>query len=230
MTNSGGTAGIAVVQDDFPAGLEPANWVGYGGAAYFNGSGDLDETITGLGTNGTATYDCAAKVVDPVLSVTTTPSVSNTSPGGTVTYSIEVENVSGADVKDVIVADSFIPLGSCTPNPTVPFNVGAGQTETFVCSGVTITSGVTNTTTVTGTLPLTNTATVSGTSAVLQDTVVTLIMAVDSDQTTVTADGFKVYLPAVRKVNSPFTPVAPVGLALILPVAGIGLVMKRRRG
>lgn len=230
MTNTGGTAGMAVIKDVFPDGLTPANCTGSGGAAYFNKTGDLDDTLSVLGTNGTATYTCATQVNSPVFSVSTMASMSNTTPGGTVTYTIEVENVGAGDLTNIVVSDTFIPLSGCTPNPTIPFSIGAGQTETFICGGVTINATITNTTTATGTLPLTNTADVSGTSTLLQDTVVTLITAVDSDQTTVIVNGFTIYMPAVHRPASPLTATSSPSLTVILPFAGVVIVgfMKRR--
>jgi uncharacterized repeat protein (TIGR01451 family) len=229
MTNTGGTAGIAIVEDTFPGGLEPAHCTGTGGAAYFDKTGDLDDILTVLGSNGTATYYCAAQVENPALVVDTTPSATNTSPGGMITYTIEVENVSGGDMNDVTVSDTFISLGGCTPDPTNPFDLGAGQTATFVCGGITINNPVSNTTTATAMMPLTNTAMVSGTFIILQDTTVTVITAEASDQTTVTT-GFTIFMPSVHKASSPFAAVPVGGLLVgVLPVVGVVFAARRRK-
>ncbi|MFZ0548760.1 MAG: hypothetical protein WAM60_25140 [Candidatus Promineifilaceae bacterium] len=202
LTNTGGTAGTAVVHDTFPASMETAVCTGAGGAAFLYRTGDLNDTVSVLGTNGTATYFCAAQVESPVLAVDTIPSTTNTPPGSSITYTIKVENLSGGALQNVTVSDTFIPLGNCNVNPSIPFNMLPGQVITFVCPNVVVNNPVTNTTTATGSLPITNTATVMGTSAVLQDTAETLIIAQVSDQTTVTAGDYKIYFPAIP-INFP---------------------------
>jgi uncharacterized repeat protein (TIGR01451 family) len=228
MTNTGGTAGIAIVEDTFPGGLEPAHCTGTGGAAYFDKTGDLDDTLTVLGSNGTAAYECVAQVENPVLDVDTIPSAANTPPGSTITYTIQVENLSDGPLQNVTVSDPFIPLANCSVNPSIPFNMPPNSIFFFSCPGVVVNNPVTHLTTADGTLPLTNTATVSGTFIIMQDTTVTVITAEASDQTTVTT-GFTIFMPSVHKAAAPFAAVPALSsLAGIVPLIGVVLCLRRR--
>lgn len=228
MTNTGGTAGTASISDNFPDGMQQAACTGAGGAAYYNSTGDLADTVTVLGSNGTAAYFCAAQVEDPLLDIETTASMTSTTPGGTLTYTIKVENLSSGGLQGVTVSDPVIPPGNCNTDPSAPFDLTAGQVVTFTCPNVSLSSTVTHTTMATGTLVLTNTATVTGTSAVLSDTVVTLITAAAADQTMITVTGFVNYLPSIHKPAAPLTAVPIAGLVMLLPL--VGFLIFRRGG
>ena len=198
LTNTGGLTGTAVVTDVFPAGLSTPICTGFDAAAGFNESGDLSDSVD-IPPASQATYVCATSVVTEALDVTMTASVTEVKQGETVTFTINVENTSMADLTDVTLTNTFIPAANCDTNPYDPFNLDAGMMQTFVCSQVMVTETVTSTLMATADMAIDNMAEAMGTQPLTASASTSATVDAMAEATVVYRPQYDLYLPLLMK-------------------------------
>ncbi|HJS29932.1 MAG TPA: hypothetical protein VJ768_09945, partial [Anaerolineales bacterium] len=149
VTNSGSLTATASITDTFAAVLTGVTCNGV--------PGDLD-VVESIEPAGQASFECTAEV-DPGLAIELSKTVDQAvvNAGETVTYTLTVTNPHGsATLTDVLVTDPDV--GTCTPALGIPFDLGPGDSQTFVCPDVVVTETVTNTANVTAELLIENQA------------------------------------------------------------------------
>jgi uncharacterized repeat protein (TIGR01451 family) len=149
VTNSGNLTATASVTDTFSAGLTGVTCEGV--------PGDL-MVVQDIPPAGQASFECTAQV-DSGLGIDLHKAVDRpiVGEGEAVTYTLTVTNPHGAlTMTNVLVSDPLV--GTCLPALGVPFDLGPGASQAFVCPGVGITGTVTNTASVTAEFLIANQA------------------------------------------------------------------------
>lgn len=161
-------------------------------------------STTAAGPGPTDSDDAFVEVIDAVLEIEKAPDLQTVSNGGTANFTITVTNSGSVQVDSVAVSDALVP--SCD---NVIGALPAGNSVTYNCSDVGVTSSYTNTAVVTGTVDFPVPALSASDDAVVQVQGPTDVSLTD--------------------FGRPEAALSPIWLALILGIVmGFGLLIRRR--
>jgi uncharacterized repeat protein (TIGR01451 family) len=197
VTNSGSLTATASITDTFAAVLTGVTCNGV--------PGNLD-VVESIEPAGQASFECTAEV-DTALAIELSKSVDQTvvTAGETVTYTLTVTNPhQSAILTNVLVTDPDV--GICTPALGIPFDLGPGDSQTFVCPDVVVTETVTNIASVTAEYLIENQALASApedpSGVVMSEVVSNPVALTDSAATIVIVipeASFEIFLPVAAR-------------------------------